>query len=65
MNLLPFDIRHRAIYLELALLGFSPLLIWYFLIIPPFLSFEMITYILCHYMLEVYNLLFDLTEGYS
>lgn len=32
---------------------------------PQFLSLGMVMNILCHHILEVYNLLFDFIEGYN
>lgn len=43
--------------LEFALLAFSPALVQYLLSMVPFLPFVMIMYVLCHCVLEVYDLL--------
>lgn len=40
-------------------LVFTFALVQYFLAILPFLHFGMVMYILCHYMLEVFDMLFD------
>ena len=45
--------------LEFAQLVFSLALVQYVLTILPSLCFRMKMYILCHYMLEVCDLLFD------
>lgn len=52
--------------LEISQLVFGLALIHYFLTMLPFLCFGMIMYILCHYMLEVCDLLlgFEFTGGY-
>lgn len=54
-------------YLEFVLLEFSLALVQYFPTMSPFFPFGMAMYILEHYMLEVYNLVFgfDFTQGYS
>ena len=44
--------------LEFALLGFGLALVQYFLTMLPFLCFRTVIYILCHYMLEVSDLVF-------
>lgn len=43
------------------LLKFILVLFQYYLTMMLFLSFRMIIYILCHFMLEVHNLPFDIT----
>ena len=45
--------------LEFAQLVFSLALAQYFLTMLPYLDFGMVMYILCHYILEVYDVLFD------
>lgn len=45
--------------LEFAHLLFSLAFIWYFIVILSSLDFGVAIYILCHYILEVCNLLFD------
>lgn len=42
-----------------ALLGFSFALVWSLLVIFMFLPFEMGMFTLCHFILEVWNLIFD------
>jgi hypothetical protein len=44
--------------LESAPLGFGLALVQYFLTMLPFLCFRTVIYILCHYMLEVSDLVF-------
>lgn len=51
--------------LEFALVGFDHVLIQYFLIVPFSSLLEWMLYILCHCMLEVYNLLFFLYGDYN
>ena len=51
-------------HLEVVHLVLGLVLAQYFLMMPPFLSIGMVMYILCHYMLEVCDLLFtfDITR---
>ena len=42
--------------MEFAQLGFGLALVQYFLTVLPFIYFEMVMYILCHYILEVCDL---------
>jgi hypothetical protein len=53
--------------LEFALLVLGLALVQYFLIMLPFLLSEIVTHVLCHCMLEVRDLLFDVdfAESYS
>ena len=53
--------------LEFALIVLGLALVQYFLTMLPSLCFRMVMYILCHYMLEVCDLLFDFdfTGNYS
>ena len=53
--------------LEFAQLAFGLVVVQYFLTVLPSLCFGMVMYILCHYMLEVCDLLFDcnFTGDYS
>ena len=44
--------------LEVVQVVFSLALIQYFLIVFPFLPFEMVMYILCHYVFELCNLFY-------
>ena len=62
-----FDIRHGDGEFEVCPAGFGLALVQYFLTMLPSLCFGMVMYILCHYMLEVYDLLLDLEfkEDYS
>lgn len=50
---------------EFTLLDFGFPLVQYFPTIPPFLPFGMVMHILCHWRLELCDLPFDFTRGYS
>lgn len=54
---------HRSIRFDFAVQGFELALVQYFFTISSFLPFEMVIYILCHFMLEACNLLLDFTGG--
>lgn len=51
--------------LECALLVSGLALVQYFFTMRLFLPFGMVMRILCHYMLKIYDLLFDFTGGNS
>lgn len=51
--------------LESALLDFRLSLVQYLLTVPQFFPLGMIMYILCHCMLEGYNLLLGFRWGYN
>lgn len=59
------DIEHSVTRHGVNLLGSGLTLVQYFLTMLPFFPFGVVMHILCHYMLEVYNLLFDISEFYN
>lgn len=58
----PFDIRHGVSGFGVCLLSFSFALVLYFFTGPHLFPFGMVMYILCQFMLEVYNFFWILQD---
>ena len=59
-----FDIRHGDAEFGVCPAGYNLALVHYFLTLSPSLHFGMAMYILCHYMLELYELPFFVVYFY-